>query len=452
MGHCGIAAQTETMIETGKNHSEACSGNAASHRRNLEVVMVVSAFPSVSQTFVALQIAGLCQAGYAVKIVRMGARGDKRWIAEDLRPIFDKLVLLSLPYNDTLNVIRRFLSFLPVCAANTWRHPVASLRVFLDKAMRLKLAEFVRIHNDAYLFEQVGDADIIHFQFVPLAHRYSQMKRYGFIRPKAGIACSVRGYDISRKTVVDEMDWSAIVKDVSLFLPVCDFIRRILEGRGVEKAIRVVRSPVDVEKLASLRKQRAAGTEINIISVGRLIEKKGFDDALKALAAVKQAHANIQYTIVGDGPLRPMLSFRIHEYGLTGRVDLKGALPSDETLKRMAEADILIAPSRTASDGEVEGIPNVLKEAMCLGLQVIATRHAGISELVEDGVNGILVSENAPEEIAKALDELIQNRDQWAMRSERAILKVSEEYDPGRTTWDLMDAYEWLLNESKTKQ
>jgi len=440
------------MIETENIHSEARDENATRPPRNRKVVMVVSAFPSVSQTFITLQIAGLCQAGYAVKIVRMGARGDKRWIAKDLRPIFDQLVLLSLPYNDTLNLILRLFYFLPVCAVNTWRHPVASLRVFWAKVMRLKLAEFVRIHNDACLFEQVGDADIIHFQFVPMAHRYSQMKKYGFVHSKAGIACSVRGYDISRKTVVDEMDWSAIVQNVSLFLPVCDYFRRILKDRGVEKAIRVVRSPVDIRKLASLRRQRAAGTQIKILSVGRLIEKKGFDDALKALAVVKQTHANIQYTIVGDGPLRPMLSFRIHECGLTGCVDLKGALPSDETLERMAEADILIAPSRTASDGEVEGIPNVLKEAMCLGLQVIATRHAGISELVEDGVNGILVSENAPEEIAKALDELIQNRAQWAVRSQRAVLKVSEEYDPGRTTRDLMDAYEWLLNENKTKQ
>ncbi|MFO7568613.1 MAG: glycosyltransferase [Smithellaceae bacterium] len=382
----------------------------------------------------------------------MGPTGDIRWTVDALQSVFNKLDIVSLPYNDTGKIFKRFFCFLPVWITNTFKMPVASLRVFLDKAIRLKLAEFVRIHNDAYLFDQGGDADIIHFQFATLANRYSQMVKYGFVHRNAAIACSVRGYDISRNAVVDEIDWNMLIKDVSLFLPVCDFFRPVLERKGFRKVIRVVGSPVDTNKLFHRKKERGTASTIRIVSVGRLIEKKGFDDALKALSIVKQSFGNFRYTIIGNGPLYRMLSNIIFEYGLSGQVDLKGEMPSGEALDVMAEADILIAPSKTGSDGEVEGIPNVLKEAMAMGLQVIATRHAGIPELISHGVNGLLVSENSPEEIAGAIEELIINRRAWAARAERAAISVLEQYAPDKTTQDLMDAYKSILNENQARQ
>lgn len=431
-------------------NSQVESGVPIKDRKKMKTSIVVSTFPSVSQTFVALQIAWLDQRGYPLKIVRMGRAGDKKWLIDAVRPVFDKLEIVALPYNDNVNIFKRIFYFLPVCAANTWRNPVASLRVFLDKAMRLKPAEFVRIHNDAYLFDRAGDADILHFQFATLANRYSQMKKYGFVRREVKIACSVRGYDISRKGVLGDVDWSRLFEDVSLFLPVCDFFRQVLEVKGFRKMIRVVGSPVDTNDLLRRKKESKQGAGIKILSVGRLIEKKGFDDAIEALSIVKQSYDDFQYTIVGDGPLRADLSRRILECGLSGQVDLKGAMPSGKTLELMAASDILIAPSKTGSDGEVEGIPNVLKEAMCLGLQVIATQHAGIPELIKHGENGHLVSENAPDQIAAAIYALIQNRQDWAGRARRAVMSVSEQFDAEKTTRDLIAAYEAILDEKET--
>jgi|GEM_PF-771340 colanic acid/amylovoran biosynthesis glycosyltransferase len=432
------------------------SVNSADHpwksREKPKIAMVVPAFPSVSQTFIALQIAWLYKLGYDLRIVRMGAAGDERWIVDALRPVLDKIDIISLPYNNTNSIFKRIFYFLPVWAANTRRMPAASFRVFLEKAMRLKLAEFVRIHNDAHLFHLCGNADILHFQFMTLANRYTQMQGCGFVRRPAGIVCSVRGYDISRKAVLDEIDFRALIQNVSLFLPVCEYFKKILEKNGFQKTIRVVHSPVDTTRLCGQKKVKGQKSSIKIVSVGRLVEKKGFDDAIKALSILRQSYSDFHYTIVGEGPLRRMLSGTILEYGLSGQVALKGEMPSRETLDLIAASDILIAPSKTAADGEVEGIPNVLKEAMCLGLQVIATKHAGIPELIEHKVNGLLVSEGSPEEIAHALSELIHNRSDWAGRAEKASMTVSDQYSPDQTTRDLIDAYETILNAKETKQ
>jgi colanic acid/amylovoran biosynthesis glycosyltransferase len=194
-----------------------------------------------------------------------------------------------------------------------------------------------------------------------------------------------------------------------------------------------------------LQRKTATGETVRIISVGRLTAKKGFDDALRAIFILRQLFEDFRYTIVGEGPQHAMLKSMIHNYKLSANVDMLGALPSDKTLATIAGSDILLAPSKTAASGDREGIPNVIKEAMFLGLQIITTRHSGIPELVKHGRNGFLVSENNPEEIAETLHKIIQDRHEWPARSERARELICNEYTPGKTTEALIEAYESIL-------
>ena len=137
------------------------------------------------------------------------------------------------------------------------------------------------------------------------------------------------------------------------------------------------------------------GTPLRLLSVCRLVEKKGIDVAIKALAMLRERHPEIAWTydIGGDGPLEATLRGLVNEHGLEAHVRFLGPLSHDETLRRIAEADALLAPSVTAADGDQEGIPVTLMEAMALGTVVISSWHSGIPELVTHGQSGLLSDE-----------------------------------------------------------
>jgi len=126
----------------------------------------------------------------------------------------------------------------------------------------------------------------------------------------------------------------------------------------------------------------------------RFIEKKGLDTTLEAFAIVAAQHPNARLVLVGDGPTRASLEQRALDLGLAGKVEFPGFLANAEVSKAVYAAHMFLHPSRTSADGNREGVPNAMLEAMASGAPVLATRHGGIPEAVADGVSGLLVEEN----------------------------------------------------------
>ena len=136
----------------------------------------------------------------------------------------------------------------------------------------------------------------------------------------------------------------------------------------------------------------------------RFIDKKGLDTTLQAFAIIAASHPNAKLALVGDGPLRSELEEQARNLGLADRVEFTGFVPNSWVLKRVYESHLFFHPSRTSADGNREGVPNSMLEAMASGLPVLATRHGGIPEAVTDGISGMLVEENdAPALAAAAL-------------------------------------------------
>jgi glycosyltransferase involved in cell wall biosynthesis len=144
--------------------------------------------------------------------------------------------------------------------------------------------------------------------------------------------------------------------------------------------------------------------------VGRLVEKKGTDVLLDALARLP---ADLHWRLVhaGGGPLRAKLERRARALGIDARVAWRGARTQTELLEEYRAADLFALASRVARDGDRDGLPNVLVEAQSQGLACIATRVSGIPELIEDGVTGVLVEPDAPQRLAQALERLIREPD-----------------------------------------
>ncbi|GGO81085.1 colanic acid biosynthesis glycosyltransferase WcaL [Marinobacterium nitratireducens] len=154
------------------------------------------------------------------------------------------------------------------------------------------------------------------------------------------------------------------------------------------------------------RDGRDADNPVRLISVGRAVAKKGYDDLLEALAALPRT-LHWQLTHIGGGPLLESLRQRARELGIADRIEWKGALPQREVLEAYRQADLFVLASKIVEDGDRDGLPNVLMEAQSQGLACLSTRISGIPELIRDRQSGWLVDPGDPAGLGSALGTLI---------------------------------------------
>ncbi len=144
-----------------------------------------------------------------------------------------------------------------------------------------------------------------------------------------------------------------------------------------------------------------------VLAVGRLVEKKGFEDLVTACGVLRDRGIGFRCEIVGGGDLHDTLQLQIGRLELGSRVQLTGSLPSDQVAERMRKAAVLAAPCITASTGDRDGLPTVLLEAMATGTPCVATDVTGIPEVIRDGETGILLPERQPSLLSDALATLL---------------------------------------------
>jgi len=164
---------------------------------------------------------------------------------------------------------------------------------------------------------------------------------------------------------------------------------------------------VDVHRYTPF--ERTSRGEACIISVGRLVEQKGFDRLLRACRRLVESGESFRCEIIGDGPLRERLEGLVEEYRLRDRVTLVGRLHQDDLRKRYAAADMFVLFCVPASDDDRDGIPNVLIEAMATELPVVSTRFSGVPEIVVDEETGILVGTDDESAQAEAVRRMLRD-------------------------------------------
>jgi colanic acid/amylovoran biosynthesis glycosyltransferase len=163
-----------------------------------------------------------------------------------------------------------------------------------------------------------------------------------------------------------------------------------------------------------------------IVQACRLIPKKGVATSLRAFAIFKKDHPKAEFFLAGKGPLQPELEMLAAGLGIFKDVHFMGFLSQSELLKLYASSHLLLHPSETLPNQDQEGVPNSVLEAMATGLPVVATRHGGIPEAVEDGRNGFLVNEEDHVGLANALEQITRSPDllrKMGLRARRTIVE-----------------------------
>lgn len=179
-----------------------------------------------------------------------------------------------------------------------------------------------------------------------------------------------------------------------------------------------------------------------ILSIGRLVEKKGFPDLVYACAELAKAGYRFRCVIYGDGPLHDALAAQIAQLGLADRVTLAGACSQPELLPAFQSADIFALAPFVTDDGDRDGIPNVLVEAMACALPVVTTEVAGIPELVQHDHNGLLAAPRDPVGLAAALAALLDDPARRVRLGATARRTVVERFDLRMAAQQLLELFE----------
>lgn len=378
----------------------------------MRIAFFVAEYPNPSETFITRQIAGMRALGHDVTILAGRLRApldDVRREGVTVRMVRDSRVGLAALSVHLRGALTSLLH---------WKRIAVMAR---GAAMGSLMPAADLLSCPAHL----GSYDAIVAHFGPTGVRAAALRDAGVL--SGPLAVIFHGKDMSDHWTLKRYlpFYRRLFRSAELLLPISRLWReRLLEWGAPAGKIKLLRMGVDLDRIDSMPFQRPLGVPLRVLSVARLVEKKGLE---YAIAGVKQADANIAYRIIGYGPLQDALAKQAAAAG--NSVKLLGGKSHSEVFNELRAADVFLLPSVVAEDGDMEGIPVALMEAMAMGVIVLATRHSGIPELIEPETEGLLVPERNSEEIAEALDRIADGTlDLQAVRS-AARAKVRREFN-----------------------
>ncbi|MEM7283126.1 MAG: glycosyltransferase [Pseudomonadota bacterium] len=409
---------------------------------DLKVLFVTGVFPRMSETFVLSQIEHAVKQGFEVAILASEAEGDTI-----SHPAVEKYDLVS-----KTRYYGKLGSWVPKSMTTRWlkapstffsvKNKLALLRALNPLRFGLSVLSLRRFYLTARFCDfGLEQFEVAHGQFGPYGALGAQLKQMGIL--KGRLLTSFHGYDMSQHLKkVGEQAYSDLFKVGDGFLPISEYWRDRLVHLGCPKSkIVVQRMGIDTS-IYQFREKGSVANPMGLLSIGRLVEKKGIEFAIRALSKVKAQGGDFHYHIVGDGPLKDELTALVEQHGLQNQVSFLGWQSQAQIVEHMVNSDLMITPSVTARDGDKEGIPMVLMEAMASGLPVISTYHSGIPELIEDGVSGRLVPERDIDGLANAILQAIHEPDQSRRYAAAGRKQVEKSFDLTRLNQRLVGLYQ----------
>ncbi|WAL61144.1 glycosyltransferase [Thermocoleostomius sinensis] len=411
----------------------------------MRVAFIVGHFPRLSETFILNQITGLIDRGHEVDIY-----AEYEGETAKLHPDVEKYQLLQRTYYltpiPTHGLVRVLKGVLLLFQGYTPRRWLRSLNVFQYGLLAASLRLFYSIAPS-----MTQPYDIVHCQFGTQGFRGLWFRAVN--APQAKLITMFRGHDISQFVKErGETVYHELFQQGDFFLANCEFFRQKAIQLGCDPdRILVHFSGLDVHKFTFKPRYLQPAEPIRLATTGRLVEKKGIEYVIRAIAQRIEQYPNLEYTIIGDGPLRHSLEHLIQALNLSTVVKLVGWKNEQEIIEILDQTHLFIAPSITADTGDQDAPINVLKEAMAMGLPVVSTYHGGIPELVEDGVSGLLVPERDVNALAETLGYLVEHPDRWAAMGQAGRRYVETHFDLQSLNDRLVSIYQQVLQSTSNQ-
>ena len=402
----------------------------------MKIGYVVKRYPRYSETFIVSEILAHESAGADVRIFA-------------LRPSFDT------HFQDALSRVRapvKYLTFENLRVSDFWSYTTEAAAEFPRAASILlpglhespvEVCQGIALAREAI----AAELDHLHAHFATSATSVARIASLlsGIPYTFTAHAKDVYHADVDAASLAKKLD------DAQMCVTVSDFNVAYLEHRFDAARGRIFRvyNGIDLSECPySTREVR----DRTIVSVGRLVEKKGFSDLIAACGVLRDRGDEFTCRIIGAGPLAEELQEQIHRTDLGDRVTLLGPRPQSAVIEEVQKAAVLAAPCVVASDGDRDGLPTVVLEAMALGTACVGTPVTGIPEAIVDGRTGLIVAERDPVSLAGALGRLLNDPSLRVRLARGARALVEREFDIHRNAAQLRKLFAGMLKREQLTQ
>ncbi len=384
------------------------------------IAIVLKGYPRLSETFIAQEIHALERRGLALRLYSLRHPTDRA-----THPVHREIRAPAA-------YLPEYLVDEPRRVMAGWRHArrlsgyKQARRAFLKDLARNPTPNRLRRFGQACVLAAELPADVV-WLYAHFLHTPSSVARYAALMTGLPWSASAHAKDI----------WTTPDWEIREKLRDAEWMTTCTES-GHDRLAGLAPSPERValnyhgldfarfpapERARPLHDGGAPARGVTLLSVGRAVEKKGYEDLLQALARLPDdLHWRLLH--VGGGARRKALRAQATRLGLDAHVDWRGALPQDQILALYRSADLFVLASRIAADGDRDGLPNVLMEAQSQGLACLSTRVSAIPELIEDGDTGMLTPPGDVAALAEALAHLIRNPQERARLGAAGALRV----------------------------
>ena len=401
--------------------------NVDKHAENkrLKVAYFLSIFPKLSESFILNEI---------VELIKVHDVQIFSWLHSSETVTHDEIKEYQLLNRTHYFAVKR------ICEKNPFRflkyfikavmHSLTVKRISTKELKRdLKLAYFATIMEK----EKV---ELIHAHFTDMGHIARRLGKM------LGLPYTLTAHAFDIYMDPDPEELRTVMDEAGLVITISEYNTDYLKGEiGVKNRIEVIRCGIDIDKFKPEKKIKADGI-IQLLTVARLVEKKGIAYLIKAIPRVIKEVPNCELTIIGSGPRYDDLQHLMHDLELEGYVQFKGDVSDSALMQYYNGADMFILPCIVAETGDRDGIPVGMMEAMTMELPVISTTVSGIPELVEAGASGILLPPRDEKAIADAIIALCKDSESRVAMGKEGRKKIERGFNVRTEVGKLIGVFE----------
>ena len=401
----------------------------------MKITYIVSLFPKLSETFILRELVEVARRGHDLSIVSLKSEREPvvhdealPFVARTRHPSVDATMFLGV-----VRAVARHPQMIVGIVARVLRAHLLTPGLLIKSLALVPVAMQIARH--------VSRDGTMHLH----AHWASHPALVAWMVSRlTGIPYSVTAH--AHDIFLPNPMLAEKVRGASFFATISEFNRAFIMqacGPGVLARVRLIRCGLPLEEFPfGVRPDPERGATMRVLSVGRLVDYKGFDVLIRACAILRERGRSLRCKIIGEGPERPRLEQLICDLGLEEWVELPGSVRQRGIHEAMRGADLFVLPCVVGHDGQQDGIPIVLMEAMAYGVPVVSTKLSGIPELIKDGRTGLLAAPGDPEHLAGACERLLDDTVlRSAVRADARRL-IETEFDLSRSVTLLCDAFE----------